>query len=194
MMATDAEGEQSIQPYDCQDIIQEKGWSPGKTAWCCLHKGVRCPKAASGRAAPAMSLLADVVAQFDCQAEIDHWQEVWSKKKTTWCCEHEGRGCSSSSAFNCSEGLAHWLDTWSRGKKRWCCRHEGVGCQQEMVTFGKKFGQSTPERPAAGVPMLPLLGLFALASCGIMLSCSRSTLAHEEKLSARSYKLIELSE
>jgi len=34
---------------------------------------------------------------FDCLAALDNWEQAWSGKKKSWCCEHEDRGCIADS-------------------------------------------------------------------------------------------------
>jgi hypothetical protein len=54
----------------------------------------------------------------------------WSIGKKTWCCEHEGWGCPTTTAlpsattvpsFNCTQGHANPAVGWSDAQKAWCC-------------------------------------------------------------------------
>ena len=40
---------------------------------------------------------------FDCQAALNHWKREWSSEKQSWCCKHEGLGCSGFLSL-----MSHW--------------------------------------------------------------------------------------
>jgi len=66
---------------------------------------------------------------YDCTGEKN--LRGWTEEKRAWCCEHETRGCASSTSplpFDCDEGLEDAAYGWSPEKKDWCCRHKGLAC------------------------------------------------------------------
>lgn len=56
---------------------------------------------------------------------------AWSERHREWCCEHEARGCTTTTTFelyNCEAGYHNWLEGWSHSKKEWCCKTQDRGC------------------------------------------------------------------
>jgi len=73
---------------------------------------------------------------FDCDSDFTECYEClrksWSPRKLSWCCEHHGRGCgttTTSVVYDCSEGYETWRLGWSSIKKEFCCRTRGQGCE-----------------------------------------------------------------
>mmetsp|Transcript_91150 Transcript_91150/g.276776 ORF Transcript_91150/g.276776 Transcript_91150/m.276776 type:complete len:321 (+) Transcript_91150:67-1029(+) len=55
----------------------------------------------------------------------------WSSDKRRWCCEHAGRGCTTTPTpepYDCMEGFFGWKKGWAEDKKKWCCEHKDRGC------------------------------------------------------------------
>jgi len=67
---------------------------------------------------------------FDCHAGLWNWDRAWSVEKKHWCCDHENKGCSTTTSlpFDCAAGFSNWQDGWSVAKKHWCCTHVNRGC------------------------------------------------------------------
>merc|ERR1712151_301525 len=67
---------------------------------------------------------------YDCKAELDHWQRRWSLNKKRFCCQHSGEGCPShttSLPYDCNDGFSTWEKAWSSEKKAWCCHSRDRG-------------------------------------------------------------------
>jgi len=142
----------NFNPYDCSDVEGMFDWSGAHRSWCCMIKGVGCP-----RTSPA---------PYDCETGLYEWETAWSDAKKIWCCPLTGAGCtgapypatagtmgggdgvggagavvtsyrvtttqrlstSTSWPYDCSIGYFTWESGWSPGKRAWCCLHEGLRC------------------------------------------------------------------
>jgi len=72
-------------PFDCAAGWNnwQRGWSPGKKAWCCLYYRRACPDTTT-----------TTIGSFDCDAGLRNADHGWSKKKQAWCCERDPpKGC-----------------------------------------------------------------------------------------------------
>jgi len=74
---------------------------------------------------------------YDCEADYNDWQTVWSVGQQAWCCLHVGRACpvtrtssttSTTSTYDCTSGYYDWRKLWDGGKQAWCCLHALRGC------------------------------------------------------------------
>eukprot|EP00408_Alexandrium_pacificum_P061281 CAMPEP_0171167174 /NCGR_PEP_ID=MMETSP0790-20130122/7069_1 /TAXON_ID=2925 /ORGANISM="Alexandrium catenella, Strain OF101" /LENGTH=369 /DNA_ID=CAMNT_0011631995 /DNA_START=1 /DNA_END=1111 /DNA_ORIENTATION=+ len=76
---------------------------------------------------------------FDCIDGLGHDNGgSWSDHKRQWCCQHQGLGCTTTSApFDCLAGLSNWQRGWSEPKKDWCCRNQNRGCVTTTIEFTK---------------------------------------------------------
>jgi len=77
-------------PFDCAAGWNnwQKGWSPGKKAWCCIYYRRACPDTTTTK-----------IGSFDCNAGLQNAEQGWSRKKKAWCCEREPpKGCAPASA------------------------------------------------------------------------------------------------
>lgn len=54
----------------------------------------------------------------------------WSDSHRTWCCQQQGRGCTTttSAPYDCEASLADWEAGWAEQKKAWCCANKQKGC------------------------------------------------------------------
>merc|ERR1712187_834779 len=80
-------------------------------------------------------------------------QKHWSVGKLAWCCQHENKGCPTTSApvvFDCSAGFNNWQAGWSASKKLFCCTREGRGC--DPTTAMPVVTTSCPYDCSAGLP------------------------------------------
>lgn len=81
---------------------------------------------------------------YDCLPAPPQSVAAWPTSKASWCCQHTGRGCStttipsagttSTGIFDCSYGYATWQYNWSFSKALWCCRNHHRGCPNTDTT------------------------------------------------------------
>eukprot|EP00428_Durinskia_dybowskii_P001338 CAMPEP_0170289586 /NCGR_PEP_ID=MMETSP0116_2-20130129/44861_1 /TAXON_ID=400756 /ORGANISM="Durinskia baltica, Strain CSIRO CS-38" /LENGTH=514 /DNA_ID=CAMNT_0010541025 /DNA_START=1 /DNA_END=1545 /DNA_ORIENTATION=- len=106
------------------DPRQEAGWSVSHRIWCCQHERVGCPRPAQPptpeplrrrpQPPPWIEPSAQPSPEFDCVAGWANWRAGWSAAKKAWCCQHQGKGCSSPIALTQSSCLI-WGDPHIEG-------------------------------------------------------------------------------
>jgi len=82
--------------------------------------------ASTTAAAPSFACDVDYTECYECL------RKTWSPAKLTWCCDHQARGCettTTSVVFDCSAGYDKWRRGWSSIKKQFCCESQGRGCE-----------------------------------------------------------------
>eukprot|EP01065_Artemidia_motanka_P027580 TRINITY_DN3276_c0_g2_i2.p1 TRINITY_DN3276_c0_g2~~TRINITY_DN3276_c0_g2_i2.p1 ORF type:complete len:928 (+),score=185.06 TRINITY_DN3276_c0_g2_i2:81-2864(+) len=90
--------------FDCSGAAD--GWTPEQAQWCCEHEQKGCGATGACRRCSSSPCPAgmrcnekevqcvttpccpDVECEFDCTSK-----EVWSSRKSRWCCIHKGEGC-----------------------------------------------------------------------------------------------------
>eukprot|EP00931_Biecheleriopsis_adriatica_P034262 TRINITY_DN19802_c0_g2_i1.p1 TRINITY_DN19802_c0_g2~~TRINITY_DN19802_c0_g2_i1.p1 ORF type:complete len:606 (+),score=110.23 TRINITY_DN19802_c0_g2_i1:72-1820(+) len=92
---------------------------------------------------------------FDCNADLDRFQRVWTSEQQRWCCLHFQMGCSDQKPtydagdgkywawekvkgmgmwkpakvlYDCDAYLEHFDLMWGSDQKSWCCREFEKGC------------------------------------------------------------------
>uniref|UniRef100_A0A7S2NG73 Uncharacterized protein n=1 Tax=Zooxanthella nutricula TaxID=1333877 RepID=A0A7S2NG73_9DINO len=129
--------------------------------------GLRASGATPAAPVPGMQPRAEALAlatmgPVDCGPSAASAQEIaalsafWSQDRSSWCCMHQGRGCSttpppttSRMPYDCHAGLIDWESGWAWAKKEWCCKNIGTGCPPTTtapyecsgLTTGWDFGQ-----------------------------------------------------
>lgn len=95
--------------YDCLLGFANwrNAWNHEKAAWCCEHqlRGCHIGGEPKGVAAPthspqAQSTGALAGGSYDCDNDQP---ELWSDTRTEWCCEQQGRGCSSTATLSTTQ-------------------------------------------------------------------------------------------
>jgi len=82
----------------------------------------------------AAMLKADVSHDKPTLGEVAAYRATWSAPKRSWCCLHQGIGCTTTTTatptepYSCTEGYANWEIAWSAARKSWCCSHYSRGC------------------------------------------------------------------
>jgi len=132
--------EASSQAYDCEAGIPgaDSAWSPEKRRWCCQHVNISCsvPFGLFMTSAAPGTVVTTTTTPFDCQAGRQNWEMGWSRRKKSWCCQHQGLGCPAGNAsafYDCWDGLPTPDSGWSPEKRDWCCQNQGVACPVIMV-------------------------------------------------------------
>eukprot|EP00930_Biecheleria_cincta_P048072 TRINITY_DN3343_c0_g5_i1.p1 TRINITY_DN3343_c0_g5~~TRINITY_DN3343_c0_g5_i1.p1 ORF type:complete len:671 (-),score=90.98 TRINITY_DN3343_c0_g5_i1:58-2031(-) len=78
---------------------------------------------------------------FDCSAGFWNWEKAWSFEKKHWCCDHQDKGCSTTTSlpYDCAAGYYNWQAGWSNAKKYWCCAHFNKGCVVVTQVVSKPY-------------------------------------------------------
>jgi len=163
-------------------------WPQKKKLWCCSHRQRGClpgmprkpptttaaPSSAkpsttkpstTKQRTPQIEMLPEVhsaslatLAPYNCEEGLEHWGGRWPEKKKAWCCEHERRGCPTTTRRTTAKPAATAAPTrppaaptrppqttprttraphdcgagveeeWSDSKRRRCCGAHGRGC------------------------------------------------------------------
>jgi len=154
-------------PYDCKirPINQVEEWSAAKQTWCCKYATVGCTTTVTTGTTTTATSTATTTTTFNCHevavavrgpgssegtaadpASSDRMQ-AWSVEKRDWCCQHTGRGCTTtttSAPYDCATPLNAALD-WSADKQDWCCTHEKRGCTTTMTTTTVRTTMKVPD-------------------------------------------------
>ena len=91
-------------------------------------------------------------AEFDCQADVDGWEENWSEAKKAWCCTEESVGCATTPAppatsaapYDCGSLEAAVPDA----KRAWCCQSAGRLCEMGPPTGTEPEVALPPAKPS----------------------------------------------
>lgn len=80
-------------------------------------------------------------ALFDCEKDVERWEDEWGAEKQGYCCSLTGEHCvhvttemTTSPPYHCGWGYGNWESLWSEDKKAWCCQHTNRGCLVPATT------------------------------------------------------------
>jgi len=138
---------------DCSDASRSSEWPALYRDWCCARRQLGCQTVV---VPPAASLPTNATSStsstgktstststtergYDCVNGFAHWEKVWKPSKSSWCCKHVSRGCSTTAAahwpptldptnYSCTVELLAVPGGWSANERVWCCEHKGRGC------------------------------------------------------------------
>ncbi|CAE7843392.1 unnamed protein product [Symbiodinium microadriaticum] len=111
------------QAYHCREGFETSynTWSSSKRAYCCAHFQMGCK-----------------VMNYDCSADLSHWQHKWTEHKKSWCCKTVGKGCPKT--YSCTTSAVNKPSTWAQERQDWCCLQYGVGCPHYSAPYECKGG------------------------------------------------------
>lgn len=75
---------------------------------------------------------------YDCSADLSHWQHKWTEHKKSWCCKTVGKGCPKT--YSCTTSAVNKPSTWAQERQDWCCLQYGVGCPHYSAPYECKGG------------------------------------------------------
>eukprot|EP00439_Symbiodinium_sp_Y106_P026244 s6015_g3.t1 len=85
------------QAYHCREGFETSynTWSSSKRAYCCANFQMGCK-----------------VMNYDCSADLSHWQHKWTEHKKSWCCKTVGKGCPKT--YSCTTSAVNKPSTWAQ--------------------------------------------------------------------------------
>jgi len=141
---------------DCSDTARSSEWPALYRDWCCARRQLGCramavtsatttttktttptttPSSSTRKATTPVSATED---GYDCIKGFAQWERSWKPSKSSWCCKHLQRGCSTTAApwpptldptnYSCSVELLAVPGGWTADERVWCCEHKGRGC------------------------------------------------------------------
>eukprot|EP00931_Biecheleriopsis_adriatica_P096224 TRINITY_DN6987_c0_g2_i1.p1 TRINITY_DN6987_c0_g2~~TRINITY_DN6987_c0_g2_i1.p1 ORF type:complete len:936 (-),score=109.96 TRINITY_DN6987_c0_g2_i1:185-2836(-) len=174
-------------PYDCEKALEfEKNWPLEQKLWCCETVGEGClvpdegkPEYDAGKGKYWQKVNKNgfstweaalhgfswkrvggklVQVAFDCDADLDRFDKVWTSDKKEWCCDNRKKGCSDPAKkpsydagdgkywksvlkndmfkewqavnvkYHCNADLERFELMWRPEQRKWCCDKFAKGC------------------------------------------------------------------
>lgn len=163
-------------PYDCSDLDGCATWSRKQKHWCWETEEKDCSK--NGKGPGPGKYWQEVTVNgfsswenategyywkqvdgtlrqvaFDCNADLDRFERVWTRDQKRWCCSHFQMGCSDENQkptydagddkywkwdteewkpakvqYDCDAYLEQFDLMWGPDQKGWCCTELKKGC------------------------------------------------------------------
>jgi len=155
-------------PFNCSSGPGDgkENWPWVRRKWCCDNDMGGCPDIVTATSTTSTRTTStsttSTSAKYDCNLNLEKWEEFWSSDQQAFCCEHTNKGCSVTTTttitsttsvtttititititstthldFDCMSGYVYsnWQERWSDQKKAWCCEHEKRGCNVTVTT------------------------------------------------------------